>query len=217
MTPNNIVNMARIKGLQLITVSDHNTARNTAVVEKLAAEAGVLFLPGIEMTSAEEVHVLAFFECAEAACQFGDRIYSALPDVSNNEAFFGRQLLMNERDEITGKLDKLLLTALPYSFSECCELAERAGGVVVPAHVNKGANSLLSNLGFFPPDCEFATIEVREECPMDGVLPGYRQVHSSDAHFLETMSEPVHELEVAQATIAAVLDALRGRSRNVQN
>ena len=75
MTPNNIVNMAKLKGLDLITVSDHNSARNVEAVAKVAQQAGILFLPGIEMTTAEEVHVLAFFEEPESAREFGDKLY----------------------------------------------------------------------------------------------------------------------------------------------
>lgn len=208
MTPNNIVNMALLKGLDVITVSDHNCADNAPAVERLAADAGIVCVPGLEMTTAEEVHVLAFFPDAKEARDFGSFIYGSLPDIRNNEAFFGRQLVMNEKDEIIGTKEKLLLSALPYDFMECCRLAGEYGGVVVPAHVNKEANSVLGNLGFFPDACSFGTIEVRPELAQDFVPDTFRQVHSSDAHDLEFISEPEWTLEVESRNSLSVLKVL---------
>lgn len=208
MTPNNIVNMALIKGLDVITVSDHNCADNTPAVERLAADAGLIFVPGIEMTTAEEVHVLAFFPSAKEAKDFGAFIYASLPEIPNNADFFGRQLIMNEKDEIIGSKEKLLLSALPFDFTRCCELAGEYGGIAVPAHVNKEANSVLGNLGFFPESCSFGTIEVRPELSQASVPDTFRQVHSSDAHDLEFIAEPEWTLNVAGRNSLSILRAL---------
>ena len=119
MTPNNIVNMARLKGLDAIAVCDHNSTKNVMAIEKVARGAGITFLPGMEMTTAEEVHMLALFEKAQAAEAFGDMVYAALPDIPNKPDYFGEQLVMDENDEIIGKLDKLLISALPFDMDEC--------------------------------------------------------------------------------------------------
>ncbi len=208
MTPNNIVNMARLKELDLITVSDHNCAKNIMAVEKVVGEAGILFLPGIEMTTAEEVHVLAFFEDAGCACEFGDLLYAALPDIKNKPDFFGNQLIMDENDEVIGTLDKLLISALPYDMDECCSLAGEYGGCVVPAHVNKGANSVLANLGFFPPQIEFKTIEVVRGLSIENDISRFEQIHSSDAHNLWQMAERKEFIEVKQRDRKSVLEKL---------
>lgn len=196
MTPNNIVNMARLKGLDAIAVCDHNCAANAPAVERVAREAGLCFLPGIEMTTMEEVHVLAFFKNAREAEAFGEMIYAALPDIPNNEEYFGRQLVMDERDTVIGKKEKLLISALPYDIGQCCALVEEHGGVVVPAHVNKDANSILANLGFFPPQLSFHVVEVVKGMPMPGELAVYEPLHSSDAHVLWQISERENKLEV---------------------
>lgn len=208
MTPNNIVNMARLKELEVITVTDHNSAENAPAIERLAMDAGLVFVPGVEMTTAEEVHVLAYFGSAREAVAFGRLIYSLLPDIPNNEALFGPQWIMNEYDERVGLREKLLIGALPYDFSACCSLAREHGGVVVPAHVNKKTNSVLGNLGFFPDDCQFGTIEVRPELATDRVPPHFRRISSSDAHYLEFISEPDWKLEVSSCSARGVLEAL---------
>ncbi len=201
MTPNNIVNMAMLKGLNAICVSDHNCADNVMVIDKLAKEAGILFMPGIEITTAEEVHVLVYFNCAKTARDFGEEIYSSLPDVLNNEDFFGNQYVLDNEDNIVGKKDKLLISATPFSIDEVFSMGRQAGGVVVPAHVNKDANSIFANLGFFPPQIEFDTIEVTKGLHIPDECEKYRQLHSSDAHNLWQIAEKEEYLKLETATL----------------
>ncbi|WP_066683869.1 PHP domain-containing protein [Christensenella intestinihominis] len=208
MTPNNIVNMARLKGLDLITVSDHNSARNVEAAARVARQAGILFLPGIEMTTAEEVHVLAFFEAPEAAREFGDMLYDALPDIQNKPDYFGNQLIMDENDEVVGKLDKLLISALPYDIDESCALIREYGGYSIPAHINKGANSVLANLGFFPPQLSFKTIETVPGLAIENDVSRFEQIHSSDAHNLWQIAERERYLEVEEANVRTILQKL---------
>lgn len=212
MTPNNIVNMALIKDLEVIAVTDHNCADNVLALERLAADAGLIFVPGIEMTTAEEVHVLAYFPSAAYAYDFGRLIYDALPDIRNDPSFFGPQRVLNELDQEIASREKLLLSALPYDFATCCALARGHGGVVVPAHVNKQVNSVLANLGFFPEDCPFGTIEVRPECPQESIPAHFRWIFSSDAHDLAWISEPDWKLEISGRDVCSVLRVLAGDS-----
>lgn len=190
MTPNNIVNMSQLKGLDAISVCDHNCTANLSAVSVAARNAGLLFIPGIEINTAEEVHILGFFENLEDACSFGDAAYRALPDLPNNEEFFGKQIIMDEHDRAVGKADKLLISALPYSIDECAQMIREHGGHAVPAHINKGTNSILNNLGFLPQNLNFTALEVLKNLPAEGAdLKKYNLLHSSDAHFLEDISE----------------------------
>lgn len=208
MTPNNIVNMAKLKGLDLITVSDHNSARNVEAVAKVAQQAGILFLPGIEMTTAEEVHVLAFFEEPESAREFGDKLFTELPDIKNRPDYFGNQLIMDENDEVVGTLDKLLISALPYDIDESCALVREYGGYPIPAHINKGANSVLANLGFFPPQLSFKTIETVPGLAIENDVSRFEQIYSSDAHNLWQIAERERHLEVKDANVRTILQKL---------
>lgn len=209
MTPNNIVNMSVLKGLDAIAVCDHNCAANLKAVSEVARNAGILFIPGIEVNTAEEVHVLGLFGDVEDACVLGEALYNALPDIPNNEGFFGRQLILDENDEIMGRADKLLISALPYSIDECVRMIRAHGGFAVPAHINKGANSILNNLGFLPQNLCFTALEVADGMPAEGVdLSRYKILHSSDAHFLEDISERKYSLDADFKSAAQIIKTL---------
>ena len=208
MTPNNIVNMAKLIGLDAIAICDHNCAANLPAIEKVAANAGIILLPGIELSTAEEVHLLAFFNDVADAYEFGEFIYEALPKIPNNEEFFGRQYIMNEADEIIGKKDKLLISALPFYFNEAVDLIKKHGGIAIPAHINKGANSLLQNLGFFSPDIIFDTVEEWKGSPCETDLSRYLVLHDSDAHNLADLSERENSIETDENTRQSVLRIL---------
>ncbi len=210
MTPNNIVNMAVLKGLQVIAVCDHNATHNLPAVMAAARDLDLIVVPGIELNTAEEVHLLAYFETLDAACAFGDMVYAALPEFPNRPDFFGEQQILNEQDEQIGTLEKLLIQALPFDISECVRRIAAFGGVAVPAHVNKDANSILANLGFFPRDIQFKTIEVAEHLPVLGNISGFAEIHNSDAHQLADISEPVHALMPEEYSVAGVLRLLGG-------
>jgi len=208
MTVNNIMQMSRLKGLDAVSVCDHNCAANLRAAEAAAGKAGVLFLPGIEVNTAEEVHVLAYFKDIESACGFGEMIYGALPDIKNNEQIFGQQLVMDENDNVLGKMEKLLISAVPFSIGECVRLIGEYGGCAVPAHINREANSVLGNLGFLPADIRFTALEVMEDRPAGEDLSKYTLLHSSDAHFLGDISEKKNYIEEKNRSAASIVDTL---------
>lgn len=215
MTPANIVGMAAVKELELIAVTDHSTCKNCGAVLRLAEEYGVLAMPGMELTTAEEVHVVCLFEDLHAAMDFDEYVYNRLPDIQNVEKIFGKQQIMDEEETVTGIVDKLLINATSIGFDDVYELVEQRGGVMIPAHLDKTSTSLLSNLGFIPPDSKFATAELKnignlhrlaKEHPY---LERCRIISNSDAHYLQDIHEPEHTLFVPEMTRKAVIRALK--------
>ncbi len=200
MTPGNIAGMARLKGLDLIAVTDHNTARQLPAVESACRGMGVNLLPGLELTTREEVHLLAYFPSVAAALSFSERIYPLLPDMPNMPDFFGLQLLMDEDDGIVGVEPRLLISALDMSLEALTAEIRIFGGLAVPAHINRGANGLLNALGFLPPGSDFAALEVSPALPCPGDYAGWKILHTSDAHRLEDMLERVFSLELPEPT-----------------
>ena len=194
MSPCNIAGMASIKGLSLISLTDHNSGRNLKAMDKAASEFGLIFIPGIEVTTVEEVHVLTYFKETNAAFEFGELLYNSLPDIANRPDIFGRQLIMDENDEAAGELSKLLLQATPFSLEEIVGLTRDAGGCAVPAHINRDSFSVFANLGFLPPDI-FRAAEVSAGLPCPALDSSVYILHSSDAHNLEDISEPIHRLD----------------------
>ena len=212
MTPWNMVGMAKIKGLDVIAITDHNAVLNAEDAMAAGREYGVEVIPGMEITSREEVHMLAYFYSLEDALSAGEEVYKHLADVSNQPALFGNQLIMKDGDTPSGTLDKLLINATDLSVDEVCELVRRHNGIPLPAHINRGSNGMIGALGLMPFLPEYPVVEVYKgvDCPAFAVK-GRFLLHSSDAHRLEDIQEQVFELPV-EPTAKAVLDLIREKS-----
>ena len=210
MTPNNIAGMAMLKGLDAIAVADHNSARNLPALAKTCAAMGVLLLPAMEITTAEEAHLLSYFPTVEAAVDFSEEIHAFLPPIPNRPDLFGAQQVLNEDDEQVGTEELLLLSALSLSLDELVERINARGGAAVPAHINRGNNGLLNVLGFLPPGLEVAAVEVWRELPCQADVSRLRVLNSSDAHYLENMLEREISYEVSEKSVASLFTYIKG-------
>jgi predicted metal-dependent phosphoesterase TrpH len=214
MTPANICGMAHIKGLDAIAVTDHNTARNLPYVKEAADYYGLILLPGMEITTKEEVHLLGYFQDVETAVEVGEIFSAHLPPMKNKPDFFGNQLVMNTDDEVMDVEERLLIGATDLDLAECTRIIREHGGAAVPAHINRG-HGLLVNLGLFPEEPDFPVVEVRPELPVnEKLITGKRRLWSSDAHRLGEILEAVSELEPDRFSIGGLFDFVCGRNQN---
>ena len=212
MTPANICGMAYIKGLQAIAVTDHNTGRNLPYVKEAADHYGLIFLPGMEITTKEEVHLLGYFKDVETAVEVGEIFSSHLPPMKNKPDFFGNQLVMNTDDEVVDVEDRLLIGATDLDLEECTRIIREHGGAAVPAHINRG-HGLLTNLGLFPAEPEFPVVEVRNELDVNDKLIGNRRrLQSSDAHHLGDILEAVYDLPAERFSLGGLFDYVSGKA-----
>lgn len=215
MTPANIAGMAAVIGLEAIALTDHNTCRNCDAVIKAAESYGITVIPGMELCTSEEVHVLCFFPGLEQAMDFDRFVYEKLPPVINDPYLFGNQILYDDMDKPCGTLDKLLISAAYLSFSELPDILRPYEGIMVPAHIDKKSNSLISNLGFIPPDSTFRVAEFHDMSQCSQFQDHYpylkqcRFLTSSDAHYLNDINEPVHYIEAKENTLSSVFQALK--------
>lgn len=202
MTPNNIVNMALLKGLDLIAVTDHNSGKNLPAVMEVGKRQGLMVVPGIEVQTREEVHILCYFKNLQSALKLDEIIYNCLPDIDNNEEIFGRQLIFDSQDQVIGKIDKLLLSSSALSVNDVFVLTKGLGGICIPAHVDRPAYSITYNLGFIPPSLNVKTVEFSKKDSPETIikrhpfLKKYNYIVSSDAHFLWEISEREHFMEM---------------------
>lgn len=217
MTPGNIVGMAAIKGLDVIAVTDHNSCKNCPAVMKLAAQYGILVIPGMELTTAEEVHAVCLFPELSAALEFDRFVYEKLIKFPNREDIFGKQQIMNEEDICIGTEPNLLINSTTLSFDELWDIVDgQYGGIMIPAHIDKNANSLLSNLGFVPPESQFRTVELHDMEKLSKLqksnpyLTQCRTICNSDAHYLEHIHEAEYTMAVKERSAAGVIAYLRG-------
>ena len=197
MTPNNIVNMALICGLDIIAVSDHNTTGNVEAVMAVGKEAGVTVVPAMELETAEEIHVLCLFPTLEAARAFDiEQVTPALPAVNNDVAIFGHQHLMDRNDNVVGEDPRYLINATAISLDGLPQLVDRYGGVAIPAHIDKSTKSLVGNFGMVGDYMGFRCFELSRNLPdyFIEATPGlgnrpYVYIHDSDAHYLQDIGE----------------------------
>lgn len=215
MTPYNIVGMAALKGLDVIAVTDHNSCKNCEAVLHAAEEYGILAIPGMELTTSEEVHVLCLFEELSAALAFDAYVHERILPIPNREEIFGRQEIYGLEDTPIGTEEFLLISATSISFEGLWELVDSFGGIMIPAHIDKASFSLLSNLGFVPEDSRFTAAEIFNRdslpllCAQNPYLEHCRILVNSDAHTLERIKEPENTLSVKERSAAGVLEALR--------
>ena len=222
MSPRAIVAAARAAGVDLISITDHNAAGMVAEVAWAARAAGLLFLPGIELETREEVHLLAYFDDVEACCGFASEIYPLLPDRPNAPETFGDQVVVDADETIVYLEPKLLVNALYLSLEEAVGRIERRGGLAVPAHVDRVPYGLVSQLGVEPEALHFALVEVDgasrpSECGPGAIL------WSSDAHEPEDVgsrtstlrleASTVREIELAALGVGGRSITVRGRPR----
>lgn len=214
MTPANIVGMAAVKGLDVIALTDHNSCLNCPAALVHGHNYGVTVIPGMELCTSEEVHVICLFPTLEDALSFDQYVYQHLLPIKNKEAIFGKQQIMNEEDEVTGTVENLLISATDISFDSVNELTARYHGIAYPAHLDKSSTSLLSNLGFIPPDSSFKCAEIHnmkrlhELKKANPYLENCNIVSSSDAHYLPDMNEPYYQILSRSREIPDILDAL---------
>lgn len=214
MTPANIAGMAALKDLDVIAVTDHNSCKNCGAVTKAAKEYGLTIIPGMELTTMEEVHVVCLFESLENAMEFDNYVYQHLIPFPNDEEVFGKQLIMDEEEHILGTIPELLINATEISFDSVFDLVSNYHGIMIPAHIDKNANSLLSNLGFVPPDSKFTCVEVKNIDNLHTLqksnpyIKNCKVITDSDAHYLEHINEPIHTLHSKSRAIKDILEAL---------
>ncbi len=191
MIPPLIVESALEKDISLIAITDHNSSRNYAAVKKAAEGTPLAVLPGMELQTREDVHVLCLFDTAQQLYQFQDVVDQHLPDIKNKPDFFGEQFVVDESGEFVCREERLLLTAASLSLTEAFYLVEKLGGLFIPAHVNRKAFGLLEVLGFVPTDVEIPAVEVsRHITPGNALqhfpqLQGYPMIQNGDVHRLD--------------------------------
>jgi PHP family Zn ribbon phosphoesterase len=218
MSPLGVVQGALRRGIDLIGVCDHNSAENVLAVKRAAREKGLMVLGGMEVTSAEEAHILVFFDDDEDLLRFQDTIYRHLSG-TNDERAFGQQVIADEEDGVDGFCERLLIGATSLT-AEQLVVEARAGkgeSLVIASHVDREAFSIIGQLGFIPRGLDLDAVEVsvhmtpaaaKERFPD---CKWYPVVTSSDAHAPEDIGNQVTCFTIEEGTVAEIKKALAGK------
>lgn len=214
MTPNNIVNMAVLCGLNMIAVTDHNSIGNVAAAMKVAEALPITVVPGMELETVEEVHFVCLFPDLETAQEFDKWLAPFRLPIKNRPEIFGEQLYLNERDEVVGTEENLLVTAVSCSVYDAAPKVRSLGGAIFPAHVDRSSYSVISNLGTVPEDLNFTTVEISKNITKEEALlkfpylSNYQIITDSDSHYLDTFYEKENPIELPVPTAKALIEKL---------
>jgi hypothetical protein len=217
MLPPLIVREALERGIGLIAVTDHNASANVRAVQKAAAGARLSVLPGMEVQTREEVHVLCLFDTCAQLDAWQAMVEAYLPAMENNVEFFGEQFVVDEAGEFVRRENRLLLTSANLSLRETVMGVTGLGGLAIPAHVDRKANGLLANLGLIPTDVKLEALEISRHVPAAQAssqfpqLRGFPLVQGGDAHRLDEFLG-ANVFHIAAPTIAELRLALAGRN-----
>ena len=194
MSPRAIVEKSLEVGVDIIAVCDHNSAENVEAAIRAGARFGLVVLPGMEINSREEAHILAVFERASEALVMQEIIYNNLKG-SNSPEIFGEQVVANEDDEVEGFNDRLLIGAAELGLYEITEEIHRLGGLAIASHIDRPSFSIISQLGFIPKDLKLDGVEIsragKENSEVKDLAGriGLPQVTFSDAHIIDDIGK----------------------------
>jgi PHP family Zn ribbon phosphoesterase len=217
MSPRAVVGRARSVGLDLIAVTDHNTTENAAAVIEAARGSGLAVLPGIEVTTSEEVHILGLFDAGSDLAAFQAEVFRNLPDVPSKKKFIEDQVIVDAKDYVTGFSPRCLFGATLYSVHEAVALIHAYGGLAIACHVDREAFSIVSQLGFIPPGLGLEAVEVSPRLGVAeartalGPFDPLPIVRFSDAHKPEEIGCATTDFLVASPCIEEIRLALAGR------
>lgn len=217
MTPGNIVGMALLNGLNVVALTDHNSTANCPAFFKIAKSHGIIPIAGMELTTAEDVHVVCLFRDLQSALDFGAYVDANRFKIKNEPDIFGRQLITDENDEACGQEEYLLINASYLSLEDAHREVTSRGGVCYPAHIDRSSSGIISMLGDFPPEPHFTAFELNDMASLDDCLDKHpllkerELVHvvSSDAHYLTDISEEGFAVDIEDEPYSS--DLVRNR------
>ena len=216
MSPKKIVQQSLEVGLDLIAICDHNSAENAAATMREGNRQGVQVLPGMEICSKEEVHILALFDDLEPALEMQAHVYAQLPGENQTEVF-GFQVIANEHDEVIGENPRLLIGATRLGLHDIVDKTHLLGGINISCHVDRPAYGIINQLGFIPEDLDLDGLEVSWRVKLAEAaqtIPGignFSCVTASDAHFLNDIGKACTVFELAEPSLAEIRLALAGK------
>ena len=215
MYPTALVRKAVQEGLDLIAICDHNASENVPYVIRAAAGLDLAVLPGMEVTSREEVHVIALFDATDPLQHLQRTVYEHLPGM-NDERRFGCQAIVNEFDEVEGFNERLLIGATELPLEDLIRQVHQLGGIAVASHIDRESFSVISQLGFVDPGIPFDALEISRTTGLSAArrrypeLERYPFVLSSDAHRIDDVGTGYTQMLLAGATVCELMLAFAG-------
>ena len=202
MTPNNIAGMSALNGLQIVALTDHNSCANCPAFLDACKRQGIVGIAGMELTTAEDVHIVCLFEELSDAMAFSAEVHRHIMPIKNRPEIFGNQIIMDSEDEPVGEEELLLISATDLWMADAIELVHKHGGHVRPAHIDRESNGIVSILGDVPREYNFNFVEFNDKNNIPSYYESYASLKKastlicSDAHHLWDISEAGNTIEL---------------------
>ena len=220
MTPRNIVWHAAEHGIDIIAITDHNAGDNVRAAMEAAKESTVTILPGMEVETKEEIHVVVLFDKMRSFLEWEKVVQAHMSGRLNDPEKFGAQFVVDADDNLVREKEEMLLAALTLGLDEVCDKVESLGGLCIASHVDRPAYSILYKLGFIPPDVKLTAAEISPRLKREDALRRFPAlakipiVASSDAHTMEDfISGPKTYFHMEQATLSEIRQALYSQNK----
>jgi predicted metal-dependent phosphoesterase TrpH len=214
MSPSGILSAAKKKEIDILGICDHNSTENSLAIMNSAKEMEISIIPGMEVTSQEEVHILALFDDIENACKLQQSIYDNLPGKNDPDAF-GMQVIVNEEEEVEGFNEKLLIGATTIPLDEIIPLIHSLEGIAIASHIDRDAFSLIGQLGFIPENLALDALEVSPRVSFEEAQRNFPYNYpitcSSDAHYPDDIGKGFTDFLVEAGTVAEIKKALNNK------
>ena len=212
MSPKGILTSAKNKEIDIIGICDHNSSENSLAVMNVAKKMNIHVLPGMEVTSQEEVHVLALFDDIENTLKLQEYVYKNLPG-KNDEKVFGMQVIVNEKEEALGFNDKLLIGATTIPLDEVIRMIHSFNGITIASHIDRESFSIISQLGFIPDNLELDALEISPNITFEEANKRFKNIYpitcSSDAHYPDDIGKSYTTFLLEDGTVAEIKKALK--------
>ncbi len=216
MMPDEVIKKIFGLGIDVFSITDHNSSYNCAAFKAAADEHDLLFIPGIELQTAEEIHLLAYFPEIKDVEQFCSIVVRpALMTMKNDPSQFGSQLRIGAAGNVIGEVEDMLSMPLNLSIDELVNHIHDFNGIAVAAHIDRGF-SIISQLGYMPPQLKLDAVEIRNLDKIDSIKTEFLQncnlniISSSDSHYLDMMIKPKMKLWLKEANVSNCLNCIKG-------
>lgn len=215
MSPERIVKKAAERKLDIIGICDHNSAENVKATMNAAHKRNLVMLPGMEIASVEEVHVIALFDDVDSVLKLQETVYENLNLGENNPELFGEQIIVNEFDEVEGHNRRLLIGSTTLTLQSLLNEIHKSGGLAIASHVDRESFSIIGQLGFIPENLDIDALEISPNITISEAKDKFSDIFKlplmtgSDAHFLEDIGKATTLFVLKEPTVSEIRMALR--------